>query len=191
MNLGIGLRMSLRYARLNDGFETLLNVRELIHWGGIVGITGIIFVETGLFLDFLPGDSLVTKKFRRRATRYRTATRVPNARAIAGDQTGYAIGRTQKQPGGPLSKSETLTGPRILRTARDNTTVIARFVPIIRTFAPAVRAVKMRYRSFVYLTLSVERFGFQYRSSRLWCRQRYTISTNTCIWLSGCRRSFL
>jgi membrane-associated protein len=35
-----------------DFIRQLLNVRELIHWGGIIGITGIVFVETGLFFGF-------------------------------------------------------------------------------------------------------------------------------------------
>ena len=38
----------------------LLDVRGIIEWGGIAGITSIIFVETGLFFGFfLPGDSLL------------------------------------------------------------------------------------------------------------------------------------
>ena len=40
--------------------QNLLDVRALIQWGGILGITAIVFVETGLFFGFfLPGDSLL------------------------------------------------------------------------------------------------------------------------------------
>ena len=40
--------------------RSVLDVRAVIQWGGIAGITAIIFVETGLFFGFfLPGDSLL------------------------------------------------------------------------------------------------------------------------------------
>src|SRR5436309_748370 len=78
--------------------QSLLDVRALIQWGGIVGITTIVFVETGLFFGFfLPGDSLlVTAGILAAAGVLDIAWLLvcPTIAAIAGDQTGYAIGRT-------------------------------------------------------------------------------------------------
>src|SRR5712675_1930152 len=74
----------------------LADVRALIQWGGIIGITGIIFVETGLFFGFfLPGDSLlVTAGILAAANQLdiRWLIVFPALAAIIGDQTGYLIG---------------------------------------------------------------------------------------------------
>ena len=46
--------------QLLDLLHRLTNVRELITWGGYVGLTAVIFAETGLLVGFfLPGDSLI------------------------------------------------------------------------------------------------------------------------------------
>jgi membrane-associated protein len=140
-----------------DFIRQLLNVRELIQWGGIVGITGIVFVETGLFFGFfLPGDSLlVTAGILAAAGQLDIAWLLvfPTLAAIAGDQTGYAIGRTA---GGALAdrypkfRNNLDRAHAFYEKHGTKTIVIARFVPIIRTFVPAVAgAAKMRYRSFV------------------------------------------
>ena len=43
-----------------DALRSVLDVKAIIQWGGILGITVIVFVETGLFFGFfLPGDSLL------------------------------------------------------------------------------------------------------------------------------------
>jgi membrane-associated protein len=140
-----------------DFIRQLLNVRELIQWGGIVGITGIVFVETGLFFGFfLPGDSLlVTAGILAAAGQLDIAWLLvfPTLAAVAGDQTGYAIGRTA---GGALAdrypkfRNNLDRAHAFYEKHGTKTIVIARFVPIIRTFVPAVAgAAKMRYRSFV------------------------------------------
>jgi len=96
-----------------DLIRQLLNVRELIQWGGIIGITGIVFVETGLFFGFfLPGDSLlVTAGILAAAGQLDIAWLLvfPTLAAIAGDQTGYAIGRTA---GAALPRSRDATRVR-------------------------------------------------------------------------------
>ena len=142
---------------LIEAVRQLLDVRALIQWGGLIGITAIIYVETGLFFGFfLPGDSLlVTAGILAAAGELdiRLLLIFPTLAAIIGDQTGYLIGR---RAGDALS----LRYPRFkvhLERAHAfyekygaKTIVIARFVPIIRTFVPAVAgAARMHYQQFV------------------------------------------
>ena len=142
---------------LIEAVRQVLDVRGLIQWGGLIGITTIVFVETGLFFGFfLPGDSLmVTAGILAAAGELdiRWLLVFPTLAAIIGDQTGYIIG---------LKAGEALTDryPKFkvhLDRAHafyekygNKTIVLARFVPIIRTFVPAVAgAARMNYRHFV------------------------------------------
>jgi membrane-associated protein len=144
-----------------DLIRQLLNVRELIQWGGIIGITGIVFVETGLFFGFfLPGDSLlVTAGILAAAGQLDIAWLLlfPSMAAVAGDQTGYAIGRTAGAALAdryPKFRKHLERAHGFYEQHGTKTIVIARFVPIIRTFVPAVAgAAKMRYRSFVIFNI--------------------------------------
>jgi len=144
-----------------DLIRQLLNVRELIQWGGIIGITGIVFVETGLFFGFfLPGDSLlVTAGILAAAGQLDIAWLLvfPTLAAIAGDQTGYAIGRTAGAALAdryPKFRKQLDRAHAFYEQHGTKTIVIARFVPIIRTFVPAVAgAARMRYRSFVIFNI--------------------------------------
>jgi membrane-associated protein len=146
---------------LIDALRQLYNVRELIEWGGIVGITGIVFVETGLFFGFfLPGDSLLVI-----AGIFAASGKLdikwllvfPTLAAIVGDQTGYMIGRTAGSALAdryPKFKTQLDRAHAFYEKHGTKTIVIARFVPIIRTFVPAVAgAAKMRYRSFVVFNI--------------------------------------
>lgn len=124
-------------------------------------VTAIVFAESGLFVGFfLPGDSLLFS-----AGLVIALTGRPNlavlivccfAGAAAGDQVGYMIGARIgptlfKRPDSRLFKQQNVTrsrqffdrhGPRAL--------VLARFVPVVRTFTPVLAGVSgMRYRTFV------------------------------------------
>jgi len=150
---------------LSDLINRLRDLPALIQWAGYVGLTAIIFVETGLFFGFLlPGDSLLV-------TAGLLASQglsldvyllglLLNIAAIVGDNTNYWIGRYM----GPrvFTREESLFfRRRHVERAHDfyerhgaKTIVLARFMPIIRTFAPLVAGVaKMSYRTF--LTYSV------------------------------------
>ena len=140
-----------------DWLNQLLDVRSLIAWGAIPGITLIIFVETGLFLGFfLPGDSLlVTAGILAAAGDLNLIALLifPSLAAIIGDQTGYVIGR---KAGSALSSHYPRFGKKIERAHAfyekygAKTIVLARFVPVVRTFVPAVAgAARMNYRTFV------------------------------------------
>ncbi len=138
---------------------------DLIRWGGYAVLVAIVFTETGLLVGFfLPGDSLLV-----------TAGLVAGAgglsiwwlnfllimAAILGDSVGYAIGfRT-----GPriFTREDSLLFNRrhLIRTREfyarygGKTIVLARFIPIIRTFAPVVAGVgQMAYRRFLFYNVS-------------------------------------
>jgi membrane-associated protein len=149
--------------RLIDLFHQLTDVRALVQWGGYVGLTAIIFVETGLLVGFfLPGDSLlVTAGLLSAQPQFGLNVYllgvILSIAAITGDSLGYAIGRAS----GPrifTREDSLLFNKRHLYRAQDfyerhggKTIVIARFVPIIRTFAPVVAGVgQMKYRSFLF-----------------------------------------
>jgi membrane-associated protein len=134
-----------------------MDVRAIIQWGGVVGITGIVFVETGLFIGFfLPGDSLLVTAGILAAAGVldiRWLILFATIAAIVGDQTGYFIGR---RAGEALVKRYEKFRLHLERAHAfyekhgPKTIVLARFVPIIRTFVPAVAgAAAMNYGTFV------------------------------------------
>ena len=145
---------------LQQAFHFIMDVQGLIQWGGLLMVCIIVFVETGLFVGFfLPGDSLLVT-----AGLFAAKGDIDLALllvlvslcAVIGDQTGYLIGR---KAGSALFKREDsmFFKRKHLEKAHDfyekygnKTIVIARFVPIVRTFAPAVAgAAEMNYRRFV------------------------------------------
>jgi len=141
-------------------FHTLTDVRGLIEWGGTVLVCVIVFVETGLFVGFfLPGDSLLVT-----AGVFAAAGHVSlgallglvSVCAVVGDQVGYVIGRKagQRLYSRPDSfffrKRHLARAHEFYEKYGGKTIVLARFVPIVRTFAPAVAgAAAMNYRRFV------------------------------------------
>lgn len=120
----------------------------------------IVFVETGMFVGFfLPGDSLLVTAGVFAATgnlRLISLLSLVTVCAIAGDQLGYAIGR---RAGDSLyrRKDSRFFKHKHLQEAHDfyeryggKTIIMARFIPIIRTFCPPVAgAAKMRYTRFI------------------------------------------
>jgi membrane-associated protein len=140
-----------------DWLRELMDVRAIIEWGGIIAITAIIFVETGLFVGFfLPGDSLlVTAGILAGAGTLdiRWLILCACAAAIIGDQTGYVIGyRAGQALIVRYKKFETHLerAHAFYEKYGPKTIVLARFVPIVRTFVPAVAgAARMNYRKFV------------------------------------------
>ncbi|MFJ4964872.1 Inner membrane protein YqjA [Streptomyces sp. ADI96-02] len=134
----------------------------LLNTFGLPGLLLIVFAESGLLIGFfLPGDSLL----------FTTGLLVTTgqlkyplwmvcaliaAAAVIGDQVGYLFGRKVgpalfKRPDSRLFKQENVEkaheffekhGPKSL--------VLARFVPIVRTFTPIIAGVsRMNYRSFI------------------------------------------
>jgi membrane-associated protein len=143
--------------RIYDLVKQLFDVDGLIEWGGVLGVTTIVFIETGLFFGFfLPGDSLlITAGIIAAAGTLdiRWLIVFPSIAAIAGDQLGYIIGR---RAGAALRQRYSRFNKHLDRAHAfyekygAKTIVIARFVPIVRTFVPAVAgAARMNYRRFV------------------------------------------
>ena len=135
----------------------------LIRTFGLIGIMVIVFAESGMMVGFfLPGDSLLFTAGLLSATTDLLPPMwvlVPAivAAAIAGDQVGYLIGlkagpRVFHRPDSRFFKQEYVDKAyAYFDRYGGRTIVLARFVPIIRTFAPVVAGVsKMRYRDFVF-----------------------------------------
>ena len=133
---------------------------ELIRAAGYLGLFGIIFAETGLLVGFfLPGDSLLFTAGILAAEGYLNISLlliVLAGAAIIGDSVGYTIGRKL----GPkiFTKEESLLfNKKHIKRAQEyfdkhgpKTIIIARFVPIVRTFAPTIAGVgKMNYAKFL------------------------------------------
>ena len=141
-------------------FHRIYDVESLVRVGGIIGLTTIVFVETGLLIGFfLPGDSLLVTAglFAARGDLdLLTLILCLSAAAILGDTLGYNIGaragpRLFSRPDSLLfNKKHLITTKEFYDHHGPFTIVIARFVPIVRTFAPVVAGVgAMTYKRFV------------------------------------------
>ncbi len=144
---------------LLDLFHRLTNVRELITWGGYVGLTAVIFAETGLLVGFfLPGDSLIVTAGLFAALGQFDVYVVGlllSLASIAGNTSGYYIGLVTGQalyarPDSLLFKRKHLLRAHDFYEKHGGATVlIARFMPIVRTFVPVVAGVaKMDFRRY-------------------------------------------
>ena len=140
-------------------FRTVYNVPELIRLGGMVGLIAIVFAETGLMVGFfLPGDSLLITAgiFAARGDlNIWWLNAALMLAAIIGDAVGYWIGfRTGKalfnRPNSFFFRREHLIKTHeFYERHGGKTIIIARFMPIIRTFAPVVAGIgTMTYRNF-------------------------------------------
>jgi len=143
-----------------DLFHRIYDVEGLVHVGGIVGLTAIVFTETGLLVGFfLPGDSLlVTAGLFAARGDLDVALLVGSliCAAVFGDTVGYNIGartgpRLFSRPDSFLfNRKHLMTTKEFYDRHGPFTIVIARFVPIIRTFAPVVAGIgAMEYRRFI------------------------------------------
>jgi membrane-associated protein len=135
---------------------------QLVQWAGYVGLTAIIFAETGLLIGFfLPGDSLMVtagllcsqEGFGLNVWYLGCLLTVAG---IVGDTVGYNIGRAA----GPriftrensllFNRKHLLRAQAFYEKHGGKTIFIARFMPIVRTFAPVVAGVgNMKYTTFL------------------------------------------
>jgi membrane-associated protein len=140
-------------------FRNLYNVPELIRLVGSLGLIVIVFAETGLMVGFfLPGDSLLTTAgiFAARGDLNIVWLNISlTIAAIVGDATGYFIGRRAGKALYSRPNSFFFRREHLIRTHEfyekhgGKTIIIARFMPIVRTFAPVVAgAAEMTYRQF-------------------------------------------
>lgn len=145
---------------LSSLLHRLYNVQDLVRSGGTLLVCAIVFVETGLFVGFfLPGDSLlVTAGILAGAGQLTLAwLLVPvSLCAIAGDQLGYFIGRKtgknlyRREDSRFFKKHHLERAHEFYERRGPAAIIIARFVPIVRTFCPPVAgAAQMKYTRYL------------------------------------------
>lgn len=141
-------------------FHRIYDVEFLVRTGGLLVLVIIVFTETGLLLGFfLPGDSLLVTAgiFAARGDLdLITLNTSLSLAAIAGDTVGYGIGaRTgpkifTREDSLFFNRKHLISAKKFYDRHGGFTIVVARFMPIIRTFAPVVAGVgAMGYRKFV------------------------------------------
>jgi len=138
-------------------------LKTLISWGGFPVLTAIVFAETGLLVGFfLPGDSLLfiagflASPAGGHALSILWLNIILMAAAIVGDTVGYWIGHKAgpaifSRPQSRLFRRDHLLAAHAFYEKHGGKTIIlARFMPIVRTFAPVVAgAADMTYRKFI------------------------------------------
>lgn len=146
---------------LLDLFHQLKDLRTLVQAAGYIGLTAIIFSETGLLIGFfLPGDSLLVTAGLL-ATQPQFGLNIwllgvlLTIAAIVGNTLGYAIGRYT----GPrlftrddsllFKKKHLYQAQAFYEKHGGKTLIIARFMPIVRTFVPVVAGLgNMNFRTY-------------------------------------------
>ena len=135
-------------------------LRELVRWGGPSLVCLIIFVETGLFVGFfLPGDSLLVTAgiFAGQNVLPLRWLWLPGILcAIVGDQLGYWIGRSagpalyRREDSFFFRRSHLQRAHSLYEKYGGRAVILARFVPIVRTFCPPVAgAAQMPYSTYL------------------------------------------
>lgn len=137
------------------------DIESLIQSGGILLVAAIVFAESGLLIGFfLPGDTLLLS-----AGVFAAQGKLPPLvvviaaiviAAILGDNVGYSIGRRMgrrlfRKKDSLLFHQENLQrAERFYELHGGKTILFARFIPIVRTFAPMVAGVgKMPWKRFI------------------------------------------
>jgi membrane-associated protein len=155
----------------------------------------IVFAETGLVLfPFLPGDSLLfgagVLSQQDVGLNVGLLFVVFTSAAIIGDSTNYVIGkyfgrRLFKNPNSRIFKHENLDKTHeFFEKYGANTVIFARFVPIIRTFAPFVAGLgAMEYRKFILYSIAgsvlwvgVCLFAGYFFGQIPWVRDNFTVA---------------
>ena len=147
--------------------SSLLNILEpkiIIETLGLLGLFFIIFAESGLFFGFFfPGDSLLfTAGFLASQSYLNIYFLVVGVFvfAVLGDNTGYWFGKKigpkifSKEDSIFFHKNYIIKAQDFYNKHGNKTIVLARFVPIVRTFAPIVAGVgNMKYKDFIIYNL--------------------------------------
>lgn len=137
-----------------------LDPKLLLEQFGYIGLFAIVFAESGLFFGFfLPGDSLLLIAGILAATGYlKIGILLPLifVAAFLGDQVGYFTGKQfgrrffARDSGWLFHKDRITDAEAFFDKHGKKTIVLARFVPIVRTFAPIVAGIaNMPYGTFV------------------------------------------
>jgi membrane-associated protein len=150
---------------LLDLFHKVRDVNALIAWGGYVGLTAIIFAETGLLVGFfLPGDSLLVTAGLLAATKglfnVYTLGLLLTVASVLGNTVGYAIGKAAgprlftREDSLLFNKKHLYRAHEFYEKYGGMTVILARFMPIVRTFVPVVAGMaQMGYRRYTLFNL--------------------------------------
>ncbi len=143
-----------------------INIEATISAFGILGILAIVFAESGLLIGFfLPGDSLLfTAGFLAQIDilkiNIHLLVMLLFVAAVLGDSVGYTFGRRVgrklfNRPNSRLFKQENIQRAEAFYEKHGGKTIIiARFIPVVRTFAPVVAGIgQMRYTTFLAYNL--------------------------------------
>jgi membrane-associated protein len=152
--------------QISEWFKYLMNSEDLIRTGGLITITLIIFIENGIIFGFfLPGDYLLflsgvfcgTKMLNVPVSLLMFCVFVA---AVVGSLLGYIIGRYfgdgfQTRHDSLFFKKKYIDNTRkYFEKYGSQTLVIARFLPVIRTFSPILAGiVKMNFYKFMIFNI--------------------------------------
>jgi membrane-associated protein len=145
---------------LSDWIHKLRDVSALVQALGYFGLTALVFVETGLLIGFfLPGDSVLVAAGLLASKGYINVYLLGallTAAAIVGDTVGYHIGKASgprlftREDSLLFNKKHLIRAHEFYERHGGKTIVIARFMPIVRTFAPVVAGMAgMTYMRFI------------------------------------------
>lgn len=140
------------------------DLQQIITQVGYIGIFSIVFAESGLLFGFfLPGDSLLfTAGFLASQNIFNIYILVALCwvAAVSGDSVGYYIGKRagrklfNRQNSWLFNKDHLVKAEKFYEKHGGKTIILARFMPVVRTFAPIVAgAGNMHYGKFLIYNL--------------------------------------
>lgn len=140
--------------------ELMPDLETLIRAIGLLGVWAMVYTESGLLVGlFLPGDSLLFTAGFLASQGYLDIALLSAGSfvaAVLGDSTGYAFGYRvgrrlfQREDSFLFHKEHLVRAERFYQRHGKKTIILARFIPIVRTFAPVVAGMgRMEYRSFL------------------------------------------
>lgn len=141
-----------------------LDLPALIQTIGYLGVFAIVFIESGLLVGFFfPGDSLLfTAGFLASQGLLDIRILVPGCffAAVLGDSAGYYIGHRfgrklfNKEQSLFFRKDHLLKAQGFYEKHGGKAIILARFMPVIRTFAPVAAGIgEMQYKRFLFFNL--------------------------------------
>lgn len=150
---------------LIEWFNRLRDVQSLVQTAGYAGLTALIFAETGLFIGFfLPGDSVMVSAGLFAQRGYLSIGLLGSlltAASIVGDSTGYWIGRAtgprmfRREDSLLFKRRHLIAAHEFYERHGGKAVIIARFMPVIRAFAPVVAGIgEMPYSRYVMYSIA-------------------------------------
>ena len=140
--------------------DSIMHLENVLPTIGYAGITAIIFAESGLLIGFfLPGDSLLfTAGFLASQGVFNIALlcALSFIAAVTGDSVGDAFGKNigpklfTKEDSWLFHKKNLAKAQHFYEKYGVKTIILARFIPVVRTFAPIVAGIgNMHYKTFI------------------------------------------